>query len=159
MFPWGAVTAMTATPPEPDNPQGGHDLPPEPPTIQAPVYRPPAYQPQPAPPPYPPPAYQPSAFPPPSAYQPPDYQPSAFPPPPDPSPQDLRGPSRPRKMSVLRIITGVVWAAIAVICAVGAVAEWRIGLHAAAVLCLVIAVGSGWYDYRVWTFKARRFIV
>jgi hypothetical protein len=34
-----------------------------------------------------------------------------------------------------------------------------VGLHAAAVLCLVIAVGSGWYDYRVWTFRTRRIIV
>jgi len=39
------------------------------------------------------------------------------------------------------------------------VAEWLIGLHAAAILCLVIAIGSGWYDYRVWTFKARRFLL
>jgi hypothetical protein len=34
-----------------------------------------------------------------------------------------------------------------------------IGLPAAAVLCLVIAVGAAWYDYRVWTFKARRFLL
>lgn len=54
---------------------------------------------------------------------------------------------------------GVIWAVIAVICAVGAVLEWTIGLHAAAVLCLVIAIGSGWYDYRVWTFKTRRLIL
>jgi hypothetical protein len=116
----GAVTAMTAMPPEPDfSPQGGQAMP-----------------------------TQPLAFP-----------PSAYPPPPDPSPQDLAGPPRPRKMGPLRIITGVMWAVIAVICAAGAVGEWLIGLHAAAVLCLVIAVGSGWYDYRVWTFRARRFLL
>ena len=44
------------------------------------------------------------------------------------------------------------------ICAIGAVLERTIGLHAAAVLCFVIAVGSGWCDYRIWTFKARRII-
>jgi hypothetical protein len=53
----------------------------------------------------------------------------------------------------------VMWAVIAVICAVGAVLEWSIGLHAAAVLCLVIAIGSGWYDYRVWRFKTRRLLL
>jgi hypothetical protein len=103
--------------------------PPEPPTIRMPTYDPSA------------------------------YQPSALPPPPDPSPQDLLGPPRPRKMSTLRIIAGVMWAVIAVICAVGAVLEWTIGLHAAAALCLVIAIGSGWYDYRVWRFKTRRLIL
>ena len=47
-------------------------------------------------------------------------------------------------------------AVIAGICAAGAVGEWLIGLHAAAGLCLVIAVGSGWYDYRVWVPRGRR---
>ena len=134
---------MTATPPEPDlSPQGGHAAP-----TQPLAYPPPSALP-------PPRAYPPSAFPPPSAYQPPPY-----PPPPDPSPQDLMGPPRPRKKGPLRIGTGVMWAVIAVICAAGAVGEWLIGLHAAAVLCLVIAIGSAWYDYRVWTFKARRFLL
>jgi len=48
---------------------------------------------------------------------------------------------------------------ITVICAPGAVGEWLIGLHAAAVLCLLLAIGSAWYDYRVWAFKARRFLL
>jgi hypothetical protein len=124
----GAVTIMTAMPPEPDlSPQGSR------PALQGSHAAP----------------TQPLAVPP----------PSAFPPPPDPSPQDLAGPPRPRRMGPLRIITGVMWAVIAVLCAAGAVGEWLIGLHAAAVLCLVIAVGSGWYDYRVWTFRARRFLL
>ena len=62
-------------------------------------------------------------------------------------------------MGPLRVITGVMWAAITVICAVGAVLEWSIGVYAGAVVCLVIAIGSGWYDYRVWRFKARRFLL
>jgi hypothetical protein len=85
-------------------------------------------------------------------------EPPAYPPPAYPQPQQdmVR---RRRGMSVLRIACGILWAVIAVICAIGAVLEWTIGLHAAAVLCFVIAVGSGWYDYRVWTFKARRIIL
>ena len=141
---------MTAMPPEPGfGPQESH----APPTQPLPVPPPSAFPsasafPQP-----------PSAFPqPPPAYQPPLYPP-LYPPPPDPSPEDLAGPPRRRRVGPLRIITGVIWAAIAVICAAGAVGEWLIGLHAAAVLCLVIAVGAAWYDYRVWTFKARRFLL
>ena len=53
---------------------------------------------------------------------------------------DPAGPPAPRTMGPLRIVTG---ALCAVICAAGAVGEWLIGLPAAAVLCLVIAVGSG----------------
>lgn len=30
-----------------------------------------------------------------------------------------------------------------------------IGLHAAAVLCFVVADGTGWYDYRVCTLRSR----
>jgi hypothetical protein len=128
---------MTAMPPEPDfSPQGSHAAPTQP--LAVPPSFPETY--------------------PASGYPPTDFQASAFPPPPDPSPQDLAGP-RTRKIGPLRIVTGVMWAVIAVICAAGAVGEWLIGLHAAAVLCLVIAVGSGWYDYRVWTFRARRFLL
>ena len=35
-------------------------------------------------------------------------------------------------------------------------AELTIGDVGAAVLCFVIAVAAGWYDYRIWTLKARR---
>jgi hypothetical protein len=31
-----------------------------------------------------------------------------------------------------------------------------IGIVGGAVLCLVIAALAGWYDHRVWTFRARR---
>ena len=72
--------------------------------------------------------------------------------PPEPSPPR-------RRMSVVRIVCGVLWGAIALICAAGSVSEWLIGVRGGAVLCLVIAVGSGWYDYRVWTSRSRRLIV
>ena len=38
---------------------------------------------------------------------------------------------------------------------IGGVAELTVGNVGGAVLCFVIAVGAGWYDYRVWTLKAR----
>lgn len=63
------------------------------------------------------------------------------------------------RMSTVRIICGVLWASIAIACAAGSVGEWLIGVRGGAVLCLVIAVGSGWYDYRVWTSRSRRLIV
>ena len=37
--------------------------------------------------------------------------------------------------------------------------EWLIGIPGGAVLCIVIAVGSAWYDYRVWTHRSRRLII
>jgi len=79
--------------------------------------------------------------------------------PPDPSPQDLLGPPRPSKMSGLRIAVGILWGIITVILAVGAVAEWVTGIHGGAILCFVLAVGTGWYDYRVWTLRARRLLL
>ena len=94
-------------------------------------------------------AFAPSAYPPPRAYNPP---PAYYPPPPQ---QDMS--RRPRHvMSALRIIVGATWGVIAVICAAGAVMEWVTGIPGGAVLCLIFAVGTSWYDYRVWTFKAKR---
>jgi hypothetical protein len=88
----------------------------------------------------------------------PDYQPPAFSPPPvsPPPPPDL---PRRRRMSVYRIVSGILWGAVALICAAGAVGEWLIGIPGGAILCVVIALGSGWYDYRVWTYRTRRLIV
>jgi len=84
-----------------------------------------------------------------------------YPPPPPPSPQDLAGPRRSasRGMNGLRIATAVMWAAITVICAAGAVAELLVGIYGGAVVCLIVAVGSGWYDYRVWKRRARRLLL
>ena len=80
---------------------------------------------------------------------------TAMPPEPDLSPQ----PSASRGMNGLRIATAVMWAAITVICAVGAVAEFLVGVYGGAVVCLVIAAGAGWYDYRVWKRRARRLLL
>ncbi len=85
--------------------------------------------------------------------QPPPNPPPAFPPPPSP------GLPQRRRMSVFRIVCGVLWGAVALICAAGAVGEWLIGIPGGAILCAVIALGSGWYDYRVWTYRSRRLIV
>ena len=93
----------------------------------------------------------------------PDYQPPAYAPPPAyvPPPPEQPPPNRPLRgrMSTLRIVAGVLWGAIALICAAGAVGEWLIGIPGGAVLCAIIAVGSGWYDYRLWTRRSRRLIV
>jgi hypothetical protein len=63
-----------------------------------------------------------------------------------------------RRMSRARIVCGVLWGLIAAVIGVGGVAELTIGNVGGAVVCLVVGVGSGWYDYRVWTFKARRLL-
>jgi hypothetical protein len=62
----------------------------------------------------------------------------------------------PRKLSVYRILCGISWAAVAAIMLAGGIAELTISNVGGAVLCFVVAVGAGWYDYRIWTFKARR---
>ncbi len=119
---------MTATPPEPHFiPTQDHSLPPEPPTVQRPIYQPPAFAP-----------------------------PPNLPPPPDPSARDLAGPPLRRRLSVVRIVCGVLWLAVTLICAAGAVGEFLIGIPGGGVLCLIVAAGSGWYDYRVWTSRSRR---
>ena len=96
---------------------------------------------------------------PPAGFEASAFPPPAFPPPPDPSPQDLLGPPRPSRMSGLRIAVGILWGIITVILAAGAVAEWVTGIHGGAILCFVLAVGTGWYDYRVWTLRARRLLL
>jgi hypothetical protein len=120
---------MTVTPPE-----QGRALPTQPLPTQQPAFPQPAFPQS-----FPPPAYQPPAFPP----------PSVLPPPPEPSPADLAGPRRAR-IGPRRLIGGVIWAAITAICAVGGVAECAIGVYAGGVLCLIIAAGTGWFDYRIW---------
>lgn len=105
------------------------------------------------------PASQPSPWP---ASSPPPLWPAGQPPPNPPpayAPPPRSGLHRRRRMSVARIVCGVLWGAVALICAAGAVGEWLIGIPGGAILCLVIAVGSGWYDYRVWTSRSRRLIV
>jgi hypothetical protein len=170
---WGAVTAMTAMPPEPDfSPQGNPGRPAEPPTVPRPVWPSPAYDPPafpspqaaPSPQGFPPPQGFPSpeGFPPPEGFPSPQgipapqsfAPPPVLPPPPEPSAQDLAGPRR--HLRPLRSIGGLIWAAITVILAVGAVLEFSVGVYAGGVLCLLIAIGTGWYDYRIWRPKTRR---
>jgi hypothetical protein len=71
-------------------------------------------------------------------------------------PQPIGMPPAGRRMTASRIACGITWGLIAAITGVGGVAELTIGLVGGAVLCFVIAVATGWYDYRVWTFRAKR---
>lgn len=59
-------------------------------------------------------------------------------------------------MSGYRILCGLIWAVIAVGIGAGGVAELTIGNIGGAVVCFIIAIPTGWYDYRIWTRKARR---
>ncbi len=63
------------------------------------------------------------------------------------------------RLSGVRIACGIIWAVIAVILAAGAVGELTIGNGAAAVMCFVFAAGSAWYDFRVWTLRARLLVL
>jgi hypothetical protein len=69
--------------------------------------------------------------------------------------QGMFGPRR-RRMATSRIVCGILWAALTVILAIGFVLELTIDLVGGAVVCLGFAVGCGWYDYRIWTYKAKR---
>ena len=60
------------------------------------------------------------------------------------------------RLSGVRISCGIIWAVIALICAAGGVGELTIGNTGGAILSFVIAAGSAWYDFRVWTCRARR---
>ncbi len=64
-----------------------------------------------------------------------------------------------RRLSTVRIVCGVIWAVLALICAAGAIGEVTIHNTGGAIVSGVIAVGSGWYDYRVWTLRARRLVL
>jgi hypothetical protein len=39
------------------------------------------------------------------------------------------------------------------------VLELTVHIVGGAVLCFVIAIGTGWYDYRVWARKTRRLLM
>jgi hypothetical protein len=60
------------------------------------------------------------------------------------------------RMTGFRVICGLIWAVLAIGVGAGGVAELTIGQVGGAVLCFVIAIPAGWYDYRIWTLKARR---
>ncbi len=62
------------------------------------------------------------------------------------------------KMTPFRVICGIVWAVIAAGFAAGAV--FNLTSHPRnwgdIVLGIIIAVLAAWYDYRIWTLRARR---
>jgi hypothetical protein len=60
------------------------------------------------------------------------------------------------RMTGFRVLCGMIWAVLAVGIGAGGVAELSIGNIGGAVLCFVIVIPASWYDYRIWTRKARR---
>jgi len=72
---------------------------------------------------------------------------------------DMPKPLAAPRMSGLRIACGILWAVLAVGIGAGGVAELTIGNIGGAVVCLVIAALSAWYDYRIWTRKARMLLL
>jgi hypothetical protein len=60
------------------------------------------------------------------------------------------------RMTVGRIICGILWAVISVAFGVGAIYNLVDANIGEAVFGLVICGLAGWYDYRIWTLKARR---
>jgi hypothetical protein len=65
-------------------------------------------------------------------------------------------PAPASRMSRYRIICGIIWAVLAAGIGAGGVGEVSIGNIGGAVVCFVIAIPAGWYDYRIWTLRARR---
>ena len=64
-----------------------------------------------------------------------------------------------RRRSGPRIICSIIWAAVAVVCGVGGVLELTISNVGGAVVSFLVAVLSGWYVFRVWTFRARLLVL
>jgi hypothetical protein len=60
------------------------------------------------------------------------------------------------RMTAWRVICGVLWLVLSVGFAVGAIYNLAHSDVADFLLGLVFAVLAGWYDYRIWTLKARR---
>jgi hypothetical protein len=63
------------------------------------------------------------------------------------------------RMSGYRILCGIVWAVFTIIVGVGGVLELTISNTGGAIVCFVFAVPAAWYDYRIWTLKARRLLL
>jgi hypothetical protein len=60
------------------------------------------------------------------------------------------------RMTPFRVICGILWLAIAIAFGVGAIYNLANGTVGEGRFGLVIAGLAGWYDYRIWTLKARR---
>ncbi len=63
--------------------------------------------------------------------------------------------TKPR-MTVYRVICGIVWAAISIGLLIGAIINIAGGDAGEAIVGIVLSGLAGWYDYRIWTLKARR---
>jgi hypothetical protein len=60
------------------------------------------------------------------------------------------------RMTVFRAICGVIWGAIAILFGIGAIYN-LVELNFVQLLFGAVISGfAGWYDYRIWTLKARR---
>ncbi|HET9896478.1 MAG TPA: hypothetical protein VFQ44_16245 [Streptosporangiaceae bacterium] len=59
-------------------------------------------------------------------------------------------------MSTSRIVRGAIWAAITIVLAVGGILEISIGNSGGAVVALLFAALTGWFDLRIWLPRARR---
>jgi hypothetical protein len=60
------------------------------------------------------------------------------------------------RMTGYRIFCGIFWAIVAVGFGIGVIANLVRPDRGEALVGLVIALLAGWYDYRIWTLKARR---
>jgi hypothetical protein len=60
------------------------------------------------------------------------------------------------RMTPFRVVCGILWLAIAVGFGIGAIYNLANGTAGEGLVGLVIAALAGWYDYRIWTLKARR---
>jgi hypothetical protein len=60
------------------------------------------------------------------------------------------------RMTPFRVVCGIVWAVISVAFGVGAIYNLVQPAIGEFLLGAVISALAGWYDYRIWTLKARR---
>jgi hypothetical protein len=60
------------------------------------------------------------------------------------------------RMTVFRAICGVIWGAIAILFGIGAIYNLVELNFVQLVFGAAISGFAGWYDYRIWTLKARR---
>ena len=70
--------------------------------------------------------------------------------------QDMLRRVRTPRMTGYRIACGICWAVWTVLLAVGGIASFGSSNVGAGLLSLALAGLAGWYDYRIWTLKARR---
>ena len=64
-----------------------------------------------------------------------------------------------RRRSGFRIACAIIWAAVTIVCGIGGVLELTISNTGGAIVSFLVAVLSGWYVFRVWTFRARLLVL